>query len=146
MSEEARNPAEAIPLPGVHPDLPQAGVYVEPGELSAFDVKAGIKRTISLSSLIKAEDDAGIMAFAQMLYLRDILAATAATEKHMRQAVSAAMGAHANADDAIDAAMSKVGNLLQTLEASKGGFSAADLAAAMRGTGGEASAGGGTSA
>jgi hypothetical protein len=142
MPEAARNPSEAIPLPGVHSSVPQAGVHVEPGELTAFDVNAGFKRTITLASLIEAEDDAGIMAFAQILYLRDILSASAATEAHMRKAVAASGGAQASADEAIDTAMSKVGALMETLGASQGGFSASDLATAMRQTGADAPSGG----
>lgn len=146
MSEASRNPAEAIPLPGVHADVPQAGVYVEPGLIVAFDVKAGAKLEIPLASLIEDRDAAGIMAFAQILYLRDILAASAATEQHMRQAVSAASGAHANTDQAIDAAMGKVAAMMKKLGVNQGGFSAADLADAMSETRAEAPAGGGTPA
>ena len=135
--------ADAIPLPGVHSDVPEAGVYVEPGELTAFDVKAGIKRTISLAALIEAEDDHGIMAFSQILYLRDILSATAATEKHMRQAVNAAGGAQANTDEAIETAMAKVADLMKKFGAGQG-FNAADIATAMRGDSAEAAPAGGT--
>jgi hypothetical protein len=146
MSGAARNPAEAIPLPGVHTDVPQAGVYVEPGELTAFDVKSGVKRTITLAAMIEAEDDAAIMAFAQILYLRDILAASAATEQHMRQAVSAATGAQSNTDQAVDSAMGKIGALLEKLGANQGEFSATDLAAALRDVGAQAPPEGGTPA
>jgi len=132
MSEATSNPDESTPLHGV----PHAGVYVEPGSITAFDVDAGCKRTITLASLVEAEDDAGIMAFAQILYLRDILSATATTEAHMRKALDASSGAQVSADQAIDEAVSKVGAMMQSLGANKGGgFSAEDLASAIRGAG-----------
>ena len=146
MSEAARNPAEAIPLPGVHPDHPLAGVHVEPGLITAFDVKAGVKLEITLSNLIEAKDSAGVMAFAQILYLRDILTASAATEQHMRQAVNAASGARGDVNQQIDTAMDKVAAMMKRMGENQGGFDAEGLVAAMRGPMAEAPAGGGTPA
>jgi len=137
MSASSRDPSAPIALPqSVRSEMPQRGVVINPELVELFDLEAGVHRKLTLLEAAQDPSPVVMLLFVQAQVLCDILAATRATEGHMRKVSDMADGAKGQAAEAVDLAMTRMSGILGTMP-NMGGVNVQDLARSMGGSTGE---------